>query len=101
MLRQVVASLLEKGCKRILLNFAGVGYIDSSGLGELVRTYTTLQRQGGQLKMVNLNQRLKDLFRVTNLEKVFDIYDEEGRALQAFGRWLWPQMDRHPAVSLH
>lgn len=75
----------KKGCRRILLNLAGVGYIDSSGLGELVRTYTTLERQGGQLKMVNLNQRLKDLFRVTSLQKVFDIYEDEGHALQAFG----------------
>ena len=85
MLRQAVASLLEKGCNRILLNLGGVGYIDSSGLGELVRTYTTLQRQGGQLKMVNLNHRLAKLFKVTGLQKVFDIYEDEGHALQAFG----------------
>lgn len=85
MLRQVVASLLEKGCRRILLNLAGVGYIDSSGLGELVRTYTTLQKQSGQLKMVNLNRRLEKLFKVTGLQKVFDIYEDEDRALQAFG----------------
>ena|SRR5215472_4701573 len=85
MLRRVVAGLLEKGSKRILLNLAGVGYIDSSGLGELVRTYTTLQKQGGQLKMVNLNQRLADLFKVTGLQKVFDIYEDEGLAIQAFG----------------
>ena len=85
MLRQVVARLLEKGCRRILLNLAAVGYIDSSGLGELVRIYTALQKQGGQLKMVNLNHRLVSLFKVTGLQKVFDIYEDEGRALQAFG----------------
>ena len=84
MLRQAIASLLEKGCNRILLNFGGVGYIDSSGLGELVKTYTTLQKQGGQLKMVNLNHRLVNLFKVTGLQKVFDIYEDEGRALRAF-----------------
>jgi anti-sigma B factor antagonist len=84
MLRQAVASLLEKGCNRILLNFGGVGYIDSSGLGELVKTYTTLQKQGGQLKMVNLNHRLTNLFKVTGLQKVFEIYEDEGRGLQAF-----------------
>ena len=85
MLRQVVARLLEKGCRRILLNLAAVGYIDSPGLGELVRIYTALQKQGGQLKMVNLNHRLANLFKVTGLQKVFDIYEDEGRAIQAFG----------------
>jgi anti-anti-sigma factor len=51
-----------------------------------MRTYATLQKQGGQLKMVNLNQRLADLFKVTGLQKAFDIYEDEGRAIQAFGR---------------
>lgn len=84
-LRQVVSDLVEKGCKRILLNLRRVGYVDSSGLGELVRTHITLQKQGGQLKMVNLDQKLQNLFKVTRLQKVFDIYDDEERALQAFG----------------
>lgn len=84
-LREVVTSLLEKGNKRILLNLGRVQYIDSSGLGELVRTHTTLQRQGGQLKMVNLNQKVQDLLKATGLHKVFDIHKDEASAVQSFG----------------
>jgi anti-sigma B factor antagonist len=85
MLREVVTSLLEQGNKRILLNLHGVEYIDSCGLGELVRTHTTLQRQGGQLKMVNLNPKVQDLLKATSLHKVFDVHKDEDSALQSFG----------------
>jgi anti-sigma B factor antagonist len=85
MLREVVTSLLEKGNKKILLNLGRVQYIDSSGLGELVRTHTTLQRQGGQLKMVNLNQKVQDLLKATGLHKVFDVQKDEASAVQSFG----------------
>src|SRR5271156_3284265 len=85
MLREVITSLLEKGNKQILLNLHGVAYIDSSGLGELVRTHTTLHRQGGQLKMANLNEKVLELFKATSLHKVFDIYTDEAGALDSFG----------------
>jgi anti-sigma B factor antagonist len=84
MLRQVVASLLEKGNKRILLNLRGVGYIDSSGLGELVRTHTTLGRQGGEMKMTNLSPKVQELLETTRLNKVLEIYKDEDSALESF-----------------
>ena len=84
MLREVVAGLVESGNKRILLNLQGVEYVDSGGLGELVRTHTTLQKVGGQLKMVNVNQRVQELLKVTSLHKVFDIYKDEASAVQSF-----------------
>jgi anti-sigma B factor antagonist len=84
MLREVISNLLEKGSKRILLNFLRVGYIDSSGIGELVRTHTTLLKHGGQVKMVNLNLKLQELLKLTRLDKVFDVYEDEARAVQSF-----------------
>lgn len=86
MLREVVTNLLERGNKRILLNFRKVRYIDSSGLGELVKTHVTVQRQGGQLKMSNLDQRLLNLLKATSLYKVFEVYEDEDTAVQSFGR---------------
>jgi anti-sigma B factor antagonist len=85
MLRDVVTSLLENGHKQILLNLSGVAYIDSAGLGELVRTHSTLQRQGGQLKMINLSQKVYDLLKATTLHKVFDVHQDEDSAIQSFG----------------
>ncbi len=85
MLREVVTNLLEKGSKKILLNFRRVGYIDSAGLGELVRTHISVQRQGGKLKMVNLDQRVQDLLKATRLQKVFDVYQDEAGAVHSFG----------------
>jgi anti-sigma B factor antagonist len=84
MLREVVTGLMENGKKRILLNLQGVEYVDSGGLGELVRTHTTLQKEGGQLKMVNVNQRVQELLRLTSLHKVFDVYKDEASAVQSF-----------------
>jgi anti-sigma B factor antagonist len=84
MLREVVTTLMEEGKKRVLLNLREVEYIDSAGIGELVRTHTTLQRQGGQLKMVNLHQKVQDLLKATSLHKVFDVQKDEASAIQSF-----------------
>ena len=84
MLREVVTGLVENGKKRILLNLQGVEYVDSGGLGELVRTHTTLQKEGGQLKMANVNQRVQELLKVTSLHKVFDVHKDEASAVQSF-----------------
>ena len=84
MLREVVARLLEQGNKRILLNLQGVEYVDSAGLGELVRTHTTLQKEGGQLKMVNVNPRVQELLKITSLHKVFDVQKDEASAVHSF-----------------
>jgi anti-sigma B factor antagonist len=70
--------------KKIVLNLAEVPYIDSAGLGEVVRTYTTVSRQGGQLKLLNLTKRITDLLAITKLLTVFDTYDSETEAVRSF-----------------
>jgi len=84
-LRGIVADLLEKGHKKVLLNLAEVSYVDSSGLGELVKTHTTIRNRGGSLKMTNLNKRVYELLKVTHLVAVFDIAADEPGAISAFG----------------
>ena len=83
-LRTGVRRLLEEGKKRILLNLGGVSYIDSSGIGELVSSYTAINKEGGQLKLLNLTQKLRDLLTITKLLTVFDTYDDEVAALNSF-----------------
>ena len=83
-LRTSVRRLLEEGKKRILLNLAGVSYIDSSGIGELVSSYTAANKEGGQLKLLNLTQKIKDLLTITKLYTVFDVYDNEAEALNSY-----------------
>jgi len=84
LLKDKIGSLIQQGRKKILLNLAEVPYIDSAGLGELVRTYTTVSRQGGQLKLVNLTKRITDLLSITKLLTVFETFDSEAEALQSF-----------------
>jgi anti-sigma B factor antagonist len=83
-LKDKVNSLALQNRKRILLNLGDVPYIDSAGLGEIVRTYTTISRQGGQLKLVNLTKRITDLLSITKLLTVFETFDSEADALQSF-----------------
>jgi anti-sigma B factor antagonist len=83
-LKDKINSLMHQGRKRILLNLEGVPYIDSAGLGEIVRTYTTVSRQGGQLKLVNLTKRITDLLAITKLLTVFETFDAEPEALKSF-----------------
>jgi len=83
-LRSAISRLLEEGKKNILLNLAGVGYIDSSGIGELVSSYTAINKEGGQLKLLSLTQKLQDLLTITKLLTVFDAYDTEADALSNF-----------------
>jgi len=83
-LRTAIRRLLEEGKKKILLNLARVGYIDSSGIGELVSSYTAINKEGGQLKLLNLTQKLQDLLTITKLLTVFDVYDNEQEALGSF-----------------
>ena len=83
-LRSAIRRLLEEGKKKILLNMLGVGYIDSSGIGELVSSYTSINKDGGQLKMLNLTQKLQDLLAITKLLTVFDVYENESEALNSF-----------------
>jgi anti-sigma B factor antagonist len=83
-LRTAIRRLLEEGKKRILLNLAGVSYIDSSGIGELVSSFTAITNAGGQLKLLNLTQKLQDLLTITKLLTVFDVYESEAEALNSF-----------------
>jgi anti-sigma B factor antagonist len=84
-LREIVRDLAQKGQKAIVLNLGDVTYIDSSGLGELVKAHTTLRNQAGQLKLANLNKRVDDLLRLTHLFSVFDIQKDEASAIKSFG----------------
>jgi anti-sigma B factor antagonist len=83
-LKDKVNSLLNQGQKKIVLNLAEVPYIDSAGLGEIVRTFTTVSRQGGSLKLLNLTKRITDLLAITKLLTVFETYESENEALQSF-----------------
>lgn len=83
-LKDKINSLTLQNRRQILLNLEGVPYIDSAGLGEVVRTYTTVSRQGGQLKLVNLTKRITDLLAITKLLTVFETYDTEPEALKSF-----------------
>ncbi len=84
LLKDKVNSLLNQGRKKLLLNLAEVPYVDSAGLGQIVRTYTTVSRQGGHLKLVNLTKRITDLLSITKLLTVFETFDSEGDAIKSF-----------------
>ena len=83
-LRGAIRRLVEMGKKKILLNLGQVSYVDSSGVGELVAGFTTVTRDGGQLKLLNLTRKIQDLLAITKLLTVFDVYDDEAAALNSF-----------------
>ena len=83
-LREKVKGLLAAGKKKIVLNLGDVSYIDSSGVGELVGSYTTVRNQGGELKLLNLNKKVHDLLQITKLYTIFDIKDNEFTAVKSF-----------------
>ena len=83
-LRKTVRDLVDEGKKKILLNLAGVNKMDSSGIGELIANYTTITRDGGQLKLLNLTEKIRDLLVITKLLTVFDSFDNEAEALNSF-----------------
>jgi anti-sigma B factor antagonist len=84
LLKDKVNSLVNRGFKKIVLNLAEVPYVDSAGLGEIVRTYTTVSRQGGSLKLLNLTKRISDLLSITKLLTVFETFDSENEAIKSF-----------------
>jgi anti-sigma B factor antagonist len=84
LLKQTINNLLAAGSKKLVLNLENVPYIDSAGLGEVVRTHTTVSRQGGSLKLLNLTKRIEDLLSITKLLTVFDTYDSEAEAIKSF-----------------
>ncbi len=83
-LRTAVRELIAEGKKKIILNLVGVDYLDSSGVGELVGSFTTVRNAGGELKLLNLTQKVHDILHVTKLYTVFDIKDDEFTAVKSF-----------------
>ncbi|HEV2800226.1 MAG TPA: STAS domain-containing protein [Pyrinomonadaceae bacterium] len=83
-LRSAIRRLIDEGKKKILLNLSQVSYVDSSGIGEFVASFTAIGREGGQLKLLNLTQKIQDLLAITKLLTVFDTYDDESSALNSF-----------------
>ncbi len=83
-LREEVRKLVADGSKKIVLNLGDVNYIDSSGLGELVSAYTAVKHAGGELKLLNLTSKVRDLLVITKLVTVFDVKDNEASAVSSF-----------------
>jgi len=83
-LRETVKDLVTKGNKKVLLNLGDVSYIDSSGIGELVSSFTTVSNQGGKLKLLNLQKKVHDLLQITRLYTVFDVHTDEAAAVKSF-----------------
>lgn len=86
LLREMVGNLAQSGKKNIVLNLGEITYIDSSGLGELIKTHTTIRNLQGQVKLVNLSKRVDELLQMTKLSSVFDIYEDEASAIASFGK---------------
>lgn len=83
-LREAIRTLVEGGNTRIILNLTKVNYMDSAGLGELVGAYTSVKRQGGDVKLVGVSGRALDLLQVTKLSTLFDSFDDEDSARRSF-----------------
>ena len=84
LLRDTVLKLIAAGKKKIVLNLANVDYIDSSGVGELVSSYTTVRNSGGELKLLSLSKKVHDILNVTKLYTIFDVKDDEFSAVKSF-----------------
>jgi anti-sigma B factor antagonist len=98
-LRDLVRNLISEGNKKILLNLRNVNYIDSSGLGELVSGFTSMQSGGGELKLLNLTKRVRDLLQITKLYTVFDITDDEATSVNSFSPSIRPPSLLEPIMS--
>jgi anti-sigma B factor antagonist len=83
-IRNAVRDILKNNGKKIILNLADVNYIDSSGIGELVSTYTTVAKEGGSLKLLNLTKKIQELLAITKLLTVFQVFENEQKALASF-----------------
>ncbi len=83
-LRDAVNKAVDAGKTKLLLNLADVPYVDSAGLGEIVRCYTTVSRKGGKLKLINLTKKIQDLLSITKLLTVFETFDTEEEGVRSF-----------------
>jgi anti-sigma B factor antagonist len=86
LLREKINQLVENGTQKIVLNLAEVPYVDSAGLGEIVRCFTTVSRKNGKLKLLHLTKRIQDLLSITKLITVFETYDSEQDAVKSFSK---------------
>jgi anti-sigma B factor antagonist len=93
-LRETIHNLLDKGDKKILLNLGDISYIDSSGIGELIGAFTSVRKQGGDLKLLNLTKKVKDLLQITKLYTVFDVKDDEAAAISGFNEAALPAVSQ-------
>ena len=84
LLRDLVREKLTEGRRKIVMNFAGINYIDSTGLGELLSGYRAIKSRGGELKLLNVNQKISDLLQITKLYTLFEIHNQELQALASF-----------------
>jgi len=82
--RETIRGLVNEGKKKVLLNLADVSYIDSSGIGEMVSSFTTVTNAGGQMKLLNLTKRVQDLLQITKLYTIFEVFDDEAKAAVSF-----------------
>ena len=102
-LHRMLRSLIEQNERSVLLNLADVKSIDSSGLGELVAGYSTLEKNGGELKLLNLTGRVKELMIITKLLTVFNIYDNEATAIASFENErprITQRLDEQPSTAV-
>ncbi len=83
LLRETIRRFVADGSSKFIVNLGQVSYIDSAGLGELIATFTTIRNKGGDVKLLNLTAKAKDLLQMTKLLTVFDTYDDEGKAVEA------------------
>lgn len=97
--RNTIRRLLGEGRKKVLLNLAGVSHIDSSGLGELIASRLTLNEGGGQIKLLHLTQRIRELMTITKLLTVFDVYESGTEALDSF-KSPAPMLEEHLPVPV-
>jgi anti-sigma B factor antagonist len=98
-LHNTVSRLLKEGREKILLNLAGVAYVDSSGLGELISSHIALNEKGGQIKLLHLTQRVREVMAITKLLTVFDIYESRSEALDSFN-YPAPKPEEHRPVLI-
>jgi anti-sigma B factor antagonist len=96
-LRKAVRRLLQEGQKQILLNLAHVAFIDSSGLGELIASRLLMDEDGGQIKLLHLTPRVRELLTITELLTVFDVYEDEAKALASFESYVLNLTEPQPA----
>jgi anti-sigma B factor antagonist len=89
-LREAISMALDDGERKLLLNLAEVDYIDSAGLGEIIRAYTSVTKQGGQLHLLKLTNKVRDLLQITKLCTVLEVHDDEAEAIISLNRPIEP-----------